>query len=78
MTSPTIAEINQLNIDLAELNAFVKSAVTKQAQHYYFAFGIYDAPSEKTELMSFNTYWELETEIQKKLNKIQKIKEKLR
>lgn len=78
MTSLTTGEINQLNIDLANLKAKVKRCVDKQNQHYLFAFRIYDAPSEKTEQESFNVYWELEQEIQTALNKIQKIKEKLR
>ena len=76
--SLTPGEINQLNIDLATHQGKINAAVDSQSKHVFFAFGIYDAPSEQTELNSFEIYWELEIEIQKSLNKIQKIKEKLR
>lgn len=76
--SLTTGEIGQLNCDLAELQAKVKSCIGRQRTHWMFAFGLFDAPSEKTEKVSFDTYWDLEKEIQDSLSKIQKIKEKLR
>ncbi|MCS5736791.1 hypothetical protein [Herbiconiux daphne] len=76
--SATTAEVSQLNIDLAYHQARVKRCIDNQRQHWMFAFGLFDAPSELTEKNSFETYWELESEIQTSLSKIQKIKEKLR
>ena len=76
--SLTIAEINSLNIDLAFWQSKIKTKINQQRTHTFFAFGIFDAPSERAEKESFAEYWKIEEEIQTALSKIQKIKEKLR
>lgn len=76
--SLTMGEINQLSIDLAFLQAQIKTCVDKQKVQFLFAFGVYDAPSDKVEKESAENYWALEKDIQNALKKVQKIKEKLR
>lgn len=74
----TIAEISQLNIDKAFLQARVQTLIHEQSRDYVFAFDIYDAPSDKARQISYDRYWSNEEKIQECLSKIHKINVELK